>query len=614
MGPRTLPKVSRLSGQGNGRGSVPADLSPDSGQGTTSPDRVLANAAHTLCAIKRTLRSDIGQFERELTYRAGMEMFQCYIVREFGTGDVPEKRELFDHLIDVFIKDGLGTFEVTSYEPSEPFMEISCPDSLEAIGYLGHGDTQDRSSCSFTCGLLAGVGRHVFGIDDCEGPNEIVAAEKSCVSTGEPECRFIIGKRSKLEALGYSVDSIKESVSEHALRLNDEILTRNLDLQNLNLDLERQVRRRTEELNRWEQNFRSLLNLSPDAVLVCLMDGTIKNLNESASQTLGYESPAQLESKKVSSILLDGENAWERCLWLVNKEGMLRNQEFDFVKKHGQKMTGEVSARVADMHPERCIYVVVRDVTERNQLKTKLEVAKAECEFFNDLLSHDVANYMSAAMHFLERVLASNGMAEDDRRSLSVAVKDVKGAYELASVVRDLSKADSLGESECQNPTDLCGTIADAVEEAGRVYYDRRVKISFDRPSPACYVSGSPLLERLFVNLLTNAIKFDPTDEVAIEVVVEPATHKGAEYWSVRISDNGKGIPDHEKEKVFERYFRGDVGVSGAGLGLHVVRKIAKACGGLVWAENRVQGDYTKGTVMVTLLRRAADGQNNHKH
>lgn len=614
MGPRTLPEVSRLSGQGNGRGSVPADLSPDSGQGTTSPDRMLANAAHTLCAIKRTLKSDVGQFERELTYRAGMEMFQCYIIREFGTGDVPEQRALFDHLMEVFVKDGLGTFEVVTYEPSEQFIEISCPDSLEAIGYLGHGDTQDRPCCSFTCGLLAGVGRHVFAVDDCEGPNEIVAAERSCVSTGEPECRFMIGKRFKLESLGYRVDSVKESVSEHALRLNDEILTRNLDLQNLNLDLERQVRRRTEELKRWEQNYRSLLNLSPDAVIVCLMDGTIKTLNESASQLLGYESAEDLESKRISSVLLDGENAWEKCLWLVNKEGTLRNQEFDFVKRKGGKVVGEVSARIADMHPERCVYMVVRDVTERNQLKARMEAARAECEFFNDLLSHDIANYMSAAMHFLERLPASNGMTEDDRRALNVVAKDVKGAYELASVVRDLSKADSLGESECQSPTDVCGIIEDAVEEAKRMYSDRRMTISVDKPSPACYVEGSPLLERLFVNLLTNAIKFDSSDEAVVEVTIEPATHKGANYWSVRISDHGKGIPDHEKEKAFERYFRGDVGVSGAGLGLHVVRKIAKACGGLVWAENRVQGDYTKGTVMVTLLRRAADGQNNHKH
>jgi PAS domain S-box-containing protein len=614
MGPATLPEVGQLSSQENGRESVPADSSPNAGQGTTAAERMLANAAHTLCALKRTLKGDVGQFEKELTYRAGMEMFQCYIVREFGAGEIPEERALLDHLMDVFASDGLGTFDVVAYDPSQTYIEVTCPDSLEAIGYLSHGDTQTKPSCSFICGLLAGVGRHVFGVDDCEGPNEIVVTERSCVSTGESECRFIIGKRSKLEAMGCEVASIRESVSEHSLRLNDEILTRNLDLQNLNLDLERQVRKRTEDLKRSEQNYKSLLNLSPDAVIVCLTDGTIKTMNESASLLLGYVSTEDLESKNISSVLLDGRNAWERCVWLINKEGLLRNHEFDFVKKRGDKIIGEVSARMADMHPERCVFMVVRDITERKLLEARMEDAKEECEFFNDLLSHDIANYMSAAMHFLEKLPSSKGLSEDDKKTLSIVAKDIKGAYELASVVRDLSRAEALDENECQSPIDICGLMDEAVGEAKRIYSGRRMMISVCKHSPTCYVEGSPLLERLFVNLLTNAIKFDTSEEAVIEVTIEPMTHKGTEYWSVRIADQGKGIPDHEKEKVFERYFRGDSGVSGAGLGLHVVRKVARACGGLVWAENRVQGDYTKGTVMVTLLKKVEGNQNNHKH
>ena len=413
--------------------------------------------------------------------------------------------------------------------------------------------------------------------------------------------------------MGLTVDHVTESISEHALRLNEEILLKNLELQNLNLDLERQVRKRTEDLKRSEEDYRSLVNLSPDAVIICFIDGTVKSLNEAALSMLGYEPGDHLESKNISSLLLDGSNAWERCVWLVNKEGILRNQEFDFVKKGG-KIVGEVSARIVDLHPERCIQMVIRDVTERNLLRTAMEEAKGESEFFNDLLSHDIVNYMSAAMHFLDKLPSSRNLSPEDLKALSIVSKDVKGAYELAAVVRDLSRAEALGESECREATDVCGVVAEAVEDAKRMYSERKVTVNVDRPATTCYVEGSTLLTRLFVNLFTNAIKFDPSGEVRIDVKIEPATHKGADYWSVSVSDHGKGIPDHEKEKVFERYFRGDTGVTGTGLGLHVVRKIARACGGLVWAENLVQGDYTKGTVMVTLLRKAANGQNNHKH
>jgi|GEM_PF-1474054 len=604
--------VSNLSGQDNGRESGPAESSGESGQGTTASERMLVNAAHTLCALKRTLKSDVGNFERDLTYRAGMEMFNCYVSRETGRPDHSDTGALLEHLINLFASDGLGTFEITKYDEAEKLMELSCPDSLEAIGYISHGERQETPSCSFICGLLAGAGKHIFRVSDCEGPNEIVATEVSCTSKGDASCRFIVGKRHKLETLGHRVDPIKESVSEHALRLNDEILTRNLELQNINLDLERQVRKRSEDLMRSVERYESLVNLSPDPIIVCLVDGTIRSLNDSALNMLGYGPEDMLESKKVSALLLDGANAWERCIWLVNKEGILKNQEFDFVTKKGGKIVGEVSARVSDTHPERCVHMVVRDVTERNILKVRMEEAKAECEFFNDLLSHDIVNYMSAAMHFLDRIQLPKDFDEDTQKAIAIVAKDIKGAYEVASVVRDLAKADALGEGECRNAVDVCGLLVEAVGDAKVMYSDRNVTVTVDKPAQACYVEGSALLSRSFVNILTNAVKFDTSEEVFIDVKIEPVTEKGKGYWSVRISDHGKGIQDHEKEKVFERYFRADTVVAGAGLGLHVARKIVRACGGLIWAENRVQGDFTKGTVMVTLLRRVGEGQNNH--
>ena len=155
-------KVNHLSGQNNGRGFTPADSGPDSGRETSTSERVLSNTAHTLCALKRVLKSDVGNFEKELTYRAGVEMFHCYTHREFGTGEQMAPKALLDHLIDLFAGDGLGTFDVTAFDHSEMFMELTCPDSIETVGYLSHGEIQTVPSCSFVCGLLAGMGKHLF--------------------------------------------------------------------------------------------------------------------------------------------------------------------------------------------------------------------------------------------------------------------------------------------------------------------------------------------------------------------------------------------------------------------------------------------------------------------
>ena len=78
------------------------------------------------------------------------------------------------------------------------------------------------------------------------------------------------------------------------------------------------------------------------------------------------------------------------------------------------------------------------------------------------------------------------------------------------------------------------------------------------------------------------------------------------EYWQVRIADRGRGIADEEKAMIFDRYYRRDRSVPGTGLGLFLVSHLAQACSGSVRAENRVEGDYRKGTVMVVNLAKMA--------
>jgi len=137
------------------------------------------------------------------------------------------------------------------------------------------------------------------------------------------------------------------------------------------------------------------------------------------------------------------------------------------------------------------------------------------------------------------------------------------------------------------------------------MFSDRKVNVDFGGVQTPHYTKCSTLATRLFTNLLTNAIKYDPHEEARIDVSVSQTAEGGVQYWRIEVVDNGKGIPDDEKERVFQRFHRIDLSVSGTGLGLFVVRFIAKASGGKVWAEDRVQGDHTKGTKMVVLLPKA---------
>ena len=94
-------------------------------------------------------------------------------------------------------------------------------------------------------------------------------------------------------------------------------------------------------------------------------------------------------------------------------------------------------------------------------------------------------------------------------------------------------------------------------------------------------------VERVLMNLLTNALRHTPTDGV-VAVRVEP--HAGE--VRVAVEDTGEGLDAEAQERMFERFWRGDQSRSsrGAGLGLAIARGLVEAHGGRIWAEDREGG------------------------
>ena len=118
-------------------------------------------------------------------------------------------------------------------------------------------------------------------------------------------------------------------------------------------------------------------------------------------------------------------------------------------------------------------------------------------------------------------------------------------------------------------------------------------------------VAGDPEELRTAVsNLLDNAVKYSP-DGVRIAVELEISDD---DYVVLRVRDQGVGIPPHELKRIFKRFYRVGhrslAGVKGTGLGLFIVRSIARKHGGQVFAESEGLGKGT--TVTLELPRRVA--------
>jgi hypothetical protein len=114
---------------------------------------------------------------------------------------------------------------------------------------------------------------------------------------------------------------------------------------------------------------------------------------------------------------------------------------------------------------------------------------------------------------------------------------------------------------------------------------EKSMKVEYDAKGEY-FAKINPVIETVFANLLSNAIKFSP-EKSKIVIRLEDEDDK----WRVMVKDYGIGIPDKDKQGVFERFKRIEKGgVKGTGLGLAIIKRAVELHKGRVWIEDNPEG------------------------
>lgn len=131
---------------------------------------------------------------------------------------------------------------------------------------------------------------------------------------------------------------------------------------------------------------------------------------------------------------------------------------------------------------------------------------------------------------------------------------------------------------------DLQTFIPDLLERSRQLLGDRNISVQIAPDVPA--VQADPdRIERVLVNLLTNAVKYSsPGTEVIIGA--DANDHE----VTISVADRGAGISPEDLPRIFERFYRakGKVAAEGLGLGLYIVSRLVEAHGGRAWAESEL--------------------------
>lgn len=158
----------------------------------------------------------------------------------------------------------------------------------------------------------------------------------------------------------------------------------------------------------------------------------------------------------------------------------------------------------------------------------------------------------------------------------------------LSELVGDLLALTNMGDLERDERIDVPQLISHTMDHLRELAQEHKVVVRLEL-EPGTVFGNRTLLERAFVNLIENAVKYNrPNGTVTVR------TKYGCKEVRIEVEDEGIGIPEEYREKVFEPFFRVDGSRSrqlgGAGLGLALVHAIVEVHNGKVWVEALQQG------------------------
>ena len=243
-------------------------------------------------------------------------------------------------------------------------------------------------------------------------------------------------------------------------------------------------------------------------------------------------------------------------------------------------------------------------IVEEEYTAEALRSSKAEADLYVDLMGHDINNMNMVALGYLELIqdkLQSEKKIDDNIINyLSRSITTLDNVSKLISNVKIIQQVKS-GAIEVR-VVDVGPMIAEVVREYRNIL-GREVIINY-WPVKGYYVKTCELFKDVFTNLIGNAIKHS-SGRLVINIEIEKVQLGDANYYKISIEDNGPGIPDNRKNKIFKRHISKETNATGSGVGLILVRTLVEDFNGKIWVEDRIPGDYTQGTRFVIMLSAA---------
>jgi PAS domain S-box-containing protein len=363
-----------------------------------------------------------------------------------------------------------------------------------------------------------------------------------------------------------------------------------------------------------EKNYRDLYEEAPNAYFSINCERSIVKCNAAAEKLLGY-SKDELLKMNINDLYSDSEDGIQKANKLFQKfldGNAIQDEELQMRKKNGDPIWISLTMKAKFDSNGKVIESrsMVIDITERKIAENALKISEQQyreafdrANFYKDLFAHDINNILqiiNSSAELISLNLRNNEESKEIGSIANIVKRQVQRGSKLVNNVQTLSELE-----ETEIPTDLVDVyqqLENSIESVRKSYTERGLNIKIDQLCGEIIVKANFYLEKVFENVLINAVKYNENPSVEIKIVLSSNVHDGKNYYKLEFIDNGIGVADDRKKLIFEPGKRELKGTKGMGLGLSLVKKIIDNFYGKIWVEDRIKGDYSQGSRFVILL------------
>ncbi len=328
------------------------------------------------------------------------------------------------------------------------------------------------------------------------------------------------------------------------------------------------------------------LNYVTDHIVITDKDGIVLYANEMAEKITGF-SLSEIIGKKVGS-----KETWGGQMSVDFYSGMWKKinngKKFSgFIKN--KKKNGELYDAYITIFPVKIKSNLEYFVSLERDITHEKELDKMKTDFIS-LASHQLRTPLSAMKWYLEMLLDGDAgeLSEEQKSFIQNIDNSNERMIELVNSLLNISRVESGRLIIDPKETNIIEVIEDVISDVKPKAKERGITFLFEGvPSLPIIISDPKLIRNVYMNLLTNAIKYTPNGGSVTLKISKNATDIVSE-----VTDTGMGIPKKDQEKIFTRFFRAENArakvTDGNGLGLYLVKSVVEVCGGKIWFTSQI--------------------------